>query len=851
MDKGNSPSNAASEGPESGPLDILADIATDMLDRDDSETWPPVVVDGLLKIKAIAAVTIWRRAASNEPIESIASSGLDENSIERTTKQFVETTLETIGDEMITTSSGSPPVIAIRLDLHTVITLLPASGETGDFLDLARLIVRMLRGPIAAIGRGMELRRLTLDLAHHRALERRIAEALSSVKDTAALGTTVQSLAETRFDVEYAAMYFLDARTRHLRLVGNKGLNEWEIEDAERTAWDRHPGRVIRTGEMVHVRDTKNDPGNRSKTSARRVEIRSRCYLPVHAAGEIVGALGLASTKVGAFDERHVEGLTFLGDLAGLTWLRLQAEIRRQTRDRVLVASGDVADLLLASPRWRNSIMKVLGLIETSFQSYSARFIDIDGQSFGGPANMVDVPAAFLLATAGSKHGGLVGNGAEPVPGFESDAPSISTSFVSVPIWVRGERAGILLVEEVNRVRVHDQNSIAALRAFADSLGTTMAREALEGELVHAQRMEAVGLLAGGIAHDFNNLLWPILVHSATLADSETEESRLEMLADIQLAARRAAELVEQILFLSRRRVIADSNTLLKDVVEEAIMLLVPSTPVHIRIESEILDTTATTCGDRTALLRVVQNLVSNARHAIEGPKGTVTVSLRQSPENQNIVHLEVRDDGAGIPDDIRENLFDPYFSTRATGRGTGLGLTIVHRVVSELGGEIEIESTQGEGTTFRILLPRTEEAIAQIKSGVPQSSPRGNERILVVDDDPMVLQTSMSLVESLGYQVQIADGTDTALALFDTARNGELEPHLVLTDLTMPGRDGIELAGALRERKFAGPIALITGFGDESARRAAEAGVTKILQKPISREDLGIAIRKLLDQSD
>ena len=835
MPKGNSPSNAASEGPESGPLDILADIATDMLDRDDSDTWPPVVVDGLLKIKAIAAVTIWRRAAPNEPIESIASSGLDDNSIERTTKQFVETALETIGDEMITTSSSSPPVIAIRLDLDTAITLLPASGETGDFLDLARLIVRMLRGPIAAIGRGMELRRLTLDLAHHRALERRIAEALSSVKDTAALGTTVQSLAETRFDVEYAAMYFLDAGTRHLRLVGNKGLNEWEIEDAE----------------MVHVRDTKNDPGNRSETSARRVEIRSRCYLPVHAAGEIVGALGLASTKVGAFDERHVEGLKFLGDLAGLTWLRLQAEIRRQTRDRVLVASGDVADLLLASPRWRNSIMKVLGLIETSFQSYSARFIDIDGQSFGGPANMVDVPAAFLLATAGSKLGGLVGNGAEPVPGFESDAPSISTSFVSVPIWVRGERAGILLVEEVNRVRVHDQNSIAALRAFADSLGTTMAREALEGELVHAQRMEAVGLLAGGIAHDFNNLLWPILVHSAALADSETEESRLEMLADIQLAARRAAELVEQILFLSRRRVIADSNTLLKDVVEEAIMLLVPSTPVHIRIKSEISDTTATTCGDRTALLRVVQNLVSNARHAIEGPKGTVTVSLRQSPENQNIVHLEVRDDGAGIPDEIRENLFDPYFSTRATGRGTGLGLTIVHRVVSELGGEIEIESTQGEGTTFRILLPRTEEAIAQIKSGAPQSSPRGNERILVVDDDPMVLQTSMSLVASLGYQVEIADGTDTALALFDTARKGELEPHLVLTDLTMPGRDGIELAGALRERKFAGPIALITGFGDESARRAAEAGVTKILQKPISREDLGIAIRKLLDQSD
>lgn len=243
--------------------------------------------------------------------------------------------------------------------------------------------------------------------------------------------------------------------------------------------------------------------------------------------------------------------------------------------------------------------------------------------------------------------------------------------------------------------------------------------------------------------------------------------------------------------------------------------------------------------------------MVSNARHAIEGPKGTVTVSLRQSPENQNIVHLEVRDDGAGIPDEIRENLFDPYFSTRATGRGTGLGLTIVHRVVTELGGEIEIESQRDEGTTFRILLPRAEEVVAQHVSVVPQSSPRGDERVLVVDDDPTVLHTSMSLVTSLGYQVEIADGTDAALSLFDDARRQGIEPHLVLTDLTMPGRDGIALAKALRDREFEGPIVLITGFGDESAERAAEAGVTTILQKPIPREDLGIVIRTLLDESD
>ncbi|MDG2022087.1 MAG: ATP-binding protein, partial [Phycisphaerales bacterium] len=765
MPSGISPSNDGGPEPRSDSLDILAGIAADMLDRDDLDAWPPLVVEGMLRIEGITAATIWRRPAIGEPIVSVSNSGLEDPAPFDSSKRIAETVLETIGDEMVTIGPGPESLIAIRLDHDTVLTLAGEPGSGPEHLEFAHQTVRMLRAPVAAIGRGMELRALSLDLAHHRALERRIAEALSTVKDTASLGRTVQSLAETRFDVEYAAMYFLDASTRYLRLVGNKGLNEWEIEDAERTAWDRHPGRVIRTGETVHVHDTKNDPENRSVTSARRVEIRSRCYLPVHAGGEVVGALGLASTRVGAFDERHVEGLKFLGDLAGLTWLRLQEQGRRQTRDRVLMASGDAADLLLASPRWRDSIMEVLGLIESSFLSYSARFIGIDGETFGGPSNMVDVPAAFLLAVAASEAGGLVGNGAEPIPGFDPDAPSISTSYVAVPVWLHGQIAGSLLVEEINRVRVHDKSSIAALRAFADSIGTTMARENLEVELVHAQRMEAVGLLAGGIAHDFNNLLWPILVHSTSLADSETEESRLEMLADIQLAARRAAELVEQILFLSRKRVIADANTPLKNVIDEAIALLAPSTPGHVTLESDIHDPDATTRGDRTALLRVVQNLVTNARHAIEDTSGTVTISLKRHPDDEGIVHLEVRDDGEGIPEEIRNSLFDPYFSTRKTGRGTGLGLTIVHRVVTELGGEIEVESERGEGTTFRVSLPRSEALETPTIEAAPKSSPLGDERVLVVDDDPMVLQTSSSLVASLGYEVEAADGTEAALA--------------------------------------------------------------------------------------
>ncbi|MCP4797356.1 MAG: GAF domain-containing protein, partial [Phycisphaeraceae bacterium] len=202
-----------------------------------------------------------------------------------------------------------------------MITFLAPTTEIDETVVLAEALTTCLRAPLIAAVRGHELRRLGRDLAHHRELERRIAERLSFIPDTKALGLAIEELTATIFEIEYAGIYFLDPANRNLRLVGNKGLQDWEIADAERTAWDRHPGRVIRTGEMVHVHDTQTDPDNRSSTSARRVEIRSRCYLPVKADGEIVGALGLASSRVGAFDQRHVDGLGFLGDLAGLTWL--------------------------------------------------------------------------------------------------------------------------------------------------------------------------------------------------------------------------------------------------------------------------------------------------------------------------------------------------------------------------------------------------------------------------------------------------------------------------------------------------------------------------------------------------
>jgi signal transduction histidine kinase/ActR/RegA family two-component response regulator/putative methionine-R-sulfoxide reductase with GAF domain len=832
------------DGPTPGiPSRGFVEFASTIVDADVDAGW----LDPLLDHPDLVAADVWTCPVREDGSQRLVTSGPRTDDDDAAFRAIAESMFASGTMDSIARAEPIGTRIGVRLDDTSLITALLRATPSFEPTEIAASISTHLRAPLLAAIRGHELRRLERDLAHHRELEHRIAERLSFIPDTKALGLAIEELAATIFEIEYAGIYFLDPTTRNLRLVGNKGLADWEIADAERTAWDRHPGRVIRTGEMVHVHDTHDDPDNRSSTSARRVDIRSRCYLPVKADGEIVGALGLASPRVGAFDQRHVDGLGFLGDLAGLTWLRLQEETRRRRRDRILVAAGDAADLLLESRDWRESISTVLELIESSFQGDVARFASYDGLRFGREEGRSPIPATFIDAVVDSTSGGIVGDGSSPVPGFESGP---KTSHVAVPIVVRDSPRGILLVEDVNRIRVHDQSSIAALRNFAESIASTMAREELENELVHAQRMEAVGLLAGGIAHDFNNLLWPIMVHATTLADGETDERRTSMLDDIQLAARRGAELVDQILFLSRRRVITEQETLLCDLVREALNLLRPSTSDRIRIESRIEDETATVRGDRTAVTRVIQNLVSNARHAIGAEGGVIRVSLRPSNDHRDEVLLVVQDDGEGIPEAIRHNLFDPYFSTRQSGRGTGLGLTIVHRVVTELGGEIEVASEVGAGTTFTVRLPRRERLVSEAPRTAAET-PVGTERILLVDDDPMVLQTSQAVVSSLGYETIVASGVEEALLAFDAQLAADRPIELVLTDLTMPERNGIDLMGDLRARGFEGPLVLITGFGDESAAAAIEAGADRILRKPISREDLGVCLRCLLDASD
>lgn len=836
-----------SEGPpeESGRADqpmieLHLEAASRILSSDDAGLWPGIVVETLQDDRRVQAAhvvcwgstpTVLAGPGTGEKRESVAAMAIE--------------ALDEVGGETIVQRPGH---LAARIDRGHAIVVQVADDDAAWARGLLESCLRTMLPSILAVERGQRLVNTARDLENHRVVERRISERLSAVRDVEELGAAVKDLAIQLFDIEFTGIYFRDPGSHLLRLVGAHGLEPEEVAEAERTAWQRHPGRVIRNGETILVDDTRSDDLGRSSTSpARRVEVRSRCYLPVETDGEVVGTLGLASSRPRAFGKDHIGGLEFLAGLAGLTWSRLLEQRRRETRDQILIASGDAAERLLGAMRWEDVLPGIMDMLERSFKAETAWYIAADGVAIGSQGRS-HFPTAFVDAVARGDHGGITGRGDAPAPGFEGVDPRLAHPWVAVPIISKQSVRGVLLVVDKEDGRVHDSHSIAALRAFGEPLAAKISRDELEERVSHADRMELLGQMAGGVAHDINNLLMPILGLASTLAIDEPDPTRREKLEDIQLAAQRGRDFVEQVLLLTKRRVATDECTNLPEVVREAVTLLRPSTAENIRLEARVEDEGIGIIGDRTALLRLTQNLITNARHAIHDSPGSVTVTLRKETGSGTAV-LEVRDDGSGMPEEVRARLFDPFFTTRRSGSERGLGLTIVQRVVNELGGEIAVESRMGEGSIFRVRLPSVELAGSPGSSETVEAEPTiagtGDRHILVVDDDDMVRMTTEALVESLGYRVSTAEGGEAALRLMDSERFA-----LVLSDLTMPGMDGLELIEEIRRRDFTGAAAVFTGYGEDAIDRAAASGVDEVLRKPISRDDLGKAIARLIERS-
>ncbi len=382
----------------------------------------------------------------------------------------------------------------------------------------------------------------------------------------------------------------------------------------------------------------------------------------------------------------------------------------------------------------------------------------------------------------------------------------------------------------------------------------------LEKQLQHSQKMEAIGTLAGGIAHDFNNILGGILGYAEiSMIRSGGNQDLKRNLGRILEGCQRAKELVQNILAFSRKKDEETKPIEVQIILKEALKLLRASIPSTVEFRQHIATEASIVQATPTQLHQVAVNLCTNASHAMSKMGGELKVRLeniemtpeacRETPELMPgpYVLLTVSDTGEGMPPETMERIFEPYYTTKEQTGGTGLGLSVVHGIVTNLGGRIEVTSRVGAGSTFRVYIPKVDDAIEPGKPK-PEEPPRGRERILVVDDEQFILEIMDDMLASLGYTVQTVESGLKALQLFKEDPSGY---DLVIADLTMPKMTGKQLAEEIRKVRKGMPIILTTGLNVDAGTLADEYhAFAAVLNKPILYSDLAKTLRKILDTS-
>jgi PAS domain S-box-containing protein len=382
----------------------------------------------------------------------------------------------------------------------------------------------------------------------------------------------------------------------------------------------------------------------------------------------------------------------------------------------------------------------------------------------------------------------------------------------------------------------------------------------LESQLRHAQKLEAIGTLAGGIAHDFNNILSPIIGYTEMAMDGieESSPSRYD-LDQVLIAANRAKDLVKQILSFSR----LGEEQLMRPIdvsliVKEALKLLRASLPSTIEIKQNIHKVTI--LADATQIHQVVVNLSTNAAHAMED-MGVLDVSLLQVDlsaadlvalslaDLRPGMHLKlsIKDTGCGMSPDAMHRIFDPYFTTKEVGKGTGLGLAVVHGIVKRHAGEILVKSEVGTGSVFDVLIPVVASKL-KLEGAGPQTLPKGSERILLVDDEPPIAAMGTRILEQLGYKVTAMTSPKEALDLF---RSQPDQFDLIITDYTMPQMVGTQLANECRRIRAEIPAIICTGHSERLNKEEPEQiGANAVALKPLDRRQLAMLVREVLDKT-
>jgi len=382
-------------------------------------------------------------------------------------------------------------------------------------------------------------------------------------------------------------------------------------------------------------------------------------------------------------------------------------------------------------------------------------------------------------------------------------------------------------------------------------------KERLEEQLRNAQKLEAVGTLAGGIAHDFNNILSAVIGYTdLLLEEADNYPGIRDDLEEIAKAGMRAKDLVAQLLSFSHQSKTEAGPVQIHLMVKESLKILRAALPSSIQIVQDI-QSFAEMTADPGQIHQIVMNLCTNAYQAMREDGGVLTVRLADVEMDSSDAadfpdlapgpyqRLTVSDTGIGMDEATRRRIFDPYFTTREKGEGSGLGLAVVHGIVKAYGGEITVNSRPGEGTTFTILLPMIKQRGKSIGAVEKTALHSGNERILFVDDEPVMLRMAQQMLQKIGYRIDTLGNSLDALVQFKKHPD---RYDMVISDMTMPGLTGDQLATELLKIRPDLPMILCTGFSERIDRdRAAAIGVRKLVMKPFVRAELVRAIQDAL----
>ena len=450
-------------------------------------------------------------------------------------------------------------------------------------------------------------------------------------------------------------------------------------------------------------------------------------------------------------------------------------------------------------------------------------------------------------------------SGQTPDETFEDLWATIQAKKVWTGEFINRRKDGAIFYERATISPILDMDGkISHFLAMKEDI--TGERE-LEKRVRQAQKMEAIGTLAGGIAHDFNNILLPIMGYSELSSGLIPEGTRLRSyISEIQSAAERARDLVSQILTFSRQGPVERNAVNVVPIIKETLKLLRAAIPSSIKMQEEIHCTRAVILGDPVEIHQVIMNLCVNAQHAMpEG--GILTVVVRESAlsgaaggtagglEQERVLEILVKDTGCGINRQHLHKIFEPYFTTKEKGRGTGLGLAVVHGIVTSCNGTIEVQSEAGKGTEFRIRLNIIEADKAthhEFKEGFDMGT---GEKILLVDDEPLIVQLGTEMLEQAGYQVTGFMDPEDALAAFKKDPDAF---DLIITDMTMPVMTGDRLSKAILETRPDKPVLICTGYSEHmDPEKAKRLGIRGFLQKPFSPVELSKAVKDALEGTE